>query len=297
MSEKFSSFERVIGTPDEDEKEQILDERKSAFDANKARELKEHEVQKTPEEIAVISLANEATNTIRRKFRLPDFNIPPENIAIIQREYWDWKKDGNSSFYPSEQLIATSYRGPTLTFARLMFHEMIHFKSFGSLKIMKGGRETTEDRVGLHTRIRGGKEYFRSLNEATIEELADRFIADLISQRGLLFREEIENLEQGVETEEDLEEYYDELRLVQPNFAYEEQRDILDRLIDKLYSQNKENFKSRDEIFDVFVKSMFSNNLLEVGKLIDRSFGKGTFRKIGKLETNPDKQYRFISDL
>jgi hypothetical protein len=42
---------------------------------------------------------------------------------------------------------------------------------------------------------------------------------------------------------------------------------------------------------------MFSKNLLAVGKLIDKTFGGGTFRKIGRLDSDPEKLLKFISSL
>jgi len=77
-------------------------------------------------------------------------------------------------------------------------------------------------------------------------------------------------------------------------FDYEEQRSIFNTLVDTLYERNKNDFKSRDEVFDMFVKAHFTGNIYELGKMIDRSFGKGTFRKIGELDKDTEEQEKFI---
>jgi hypothetical protein len=42
---------------------------------------------------------------------------------------------------------------------------------------------------------------------------------------------------------------------------------------------------------------MLGGNLLTIGKLIDRTFGKGTFRKIGESDSDPKKLREFIGSL
>lgn len=290
MQEKSSSFERVIGTKDSEKKRELLDTAKEVFEKKKVREIHEHELPKTPEDVAVINLANEATNTLRRKFGSTEFDIPPENVLIVKEEHWDWGEGGkNACFYPAEQFVATPYYGQNFTFARKMFHEMLHFKSFGSLKILEGGQEMVEDRRGLRIRTRKGKEYFSSLNEAITEELTKQFIIDLIKKKNPLFRTEIEALEK-----KDIEPEAIEEQMVS---GYGEQREILNLLVDKVFQRNREQFKDRQEVFDEFVKALFSSNLLSIGKLVDKTFGKGTFRKIGKLDRNSDIQLKFIQSL
>jgi len=72
---------------------------------------------------------------------------------------------------------------------------------------------------------------------------------------------------------------------------------MLNDLLDKLYQKNQDKFKDREQVFDVFAKSMLSGNLLPVGRLVDRTLGKGTFRKIGELDKDIQKQKEFIEKL
>lgn len=67
--------------------------------------------------------------------------------------------------------------------------------------------------------------------------------------------------------------------------------------IDTLYEHNKNNFNNREEILTMFVKNVFTGNMYELGKLVDKTFGKGTLRKIGKLDAHIEEQEKFIKSL
>ena len=42
---------------------------------------------------------------------------------------------------------------------------------------------------------------------------------------------------------------------------------------------------------------MFSGNLLTAGKIIEKTFGVGTFRRLGELGSDPEEQKEFIESL
>ncbi|KKS01474.1 MAG: hypothetical protein UU54_C0004G0022 [Candidatus Yanofskybacteria bacterium GW2011_GWA2_41_22] len=290
MPEKSSSFERVVGVPDKQRGAEILDDFKDNFEGKRLREIKEHEIPKTPEDIEVINLANEATNEIRRKYGFSNFDIPPENIVIVDEPHWGWGEGGDNAYFSSTgQIIATPYSGQNFNFARLMFHEMLHFKSFGSLRVSKDGKTMTEDRSGLQARMHKGKMYFKNLNEAVTETLTKNFITGLFRNKDQRFTKEVQELEQRGIAPENLGEGM--------IFGYGQQREALNALVDKIFEKNGDIFDSKEEVFGIFVKSIFNNNLLALGKLIDKTFGVGTFRKLGRLDSDQDKLTKFVSSL
>ncbi len=72
---------------------------------------------------------------------------------------------------------------------------------------------------------------------------------------------------------------------------YEQQREKLNELIDELYEQNKDKFGDREEVFDVFARAVMTGRLLPVARLIEKTFGKGSFREIGEDSgIGPDKE-------
>jgi hypothetical protein len=68
-------------------------------------------------------------------------------------------------------------------------------------------------------------------------------------------------------------------------------------LIDKILERNSEKFQDREEIFEIFAKGMMTGNILPVGRLIERTFGNGTLRRIGELDQDIQAQKEFVNSL
>ena len=84
---------------------------------------------------------------------------------------------------------------------------------------------------------------------------------------------------------------------VNKSFVYSKERRILKKLIHKLFDRNSDDFENEQQLFGLFASSMITGNILTLGKLIDSTFSKGTFRKIGELDSNIDEQEAFIDAL
>ncbi|MCK9379160.1 MAG: hypothetical protein M0P97_03385 [Candidatus Moranbacteria bacterium] len=60
-----------------------------------------------------------------------------------------------------------------------------------------------------------------------------------------------------------------------------DERKKLDSLVDMILSSSENEYTSRKEIVDVFMRANFSGKLLPLARLIEKSLGKGSFRSIG----------------
>lgn len=85
--------------------------------------------------------------------------------------------------------------------------------------------------------------------------------------------------------------------IITESFAYQQERKILNTLVDKIFERNPEKFQDREEVFEVFAKGMMNGNILPVGRLIEKTFGNGTLRRIGKLDQDMKAQENFINAL
>ena len=79
--------------------------------------------------------------------------------------------------------------------------------------------------------------------------------------------------------------------------TYKSERRILNTLIDKILEKNPDKFQDKEEVFEVFAKGMITGNILPVGRLVERTFGKGTLRKIGELDQDLRAQEEFVNSL
>lgn len=318
--EKFSSVERVVGKIPDDDKEEIIQKIGERFGNQSFRELEGKEREKTPEEIKIISLVNDATNEVRRMYGLEDFDVPPGNVHIIKENEWPKKQGG---LYRIELQGVLMKEDPVkMAFMVKTFHEMIHFKSYNSMQVTKEDDPNLDwHRLGLIIITRDGKHlYFRNLNEAVTEEISKRFASKLFNDP--LFSEEtrqtrdvMENNPQAVVsgTDDPLfddDTYYAEIigrssgfqneervSIGTSHFSYKKERMVLENLIDKIFERNPEKFNDRNEVFEIFAKGMMTGNILPVGRLMDNSFGRGTFRKIGEIDKDVNKLEEFVSRL
>lgn len=78
-------------------------------------------------------------------------------------------------------------------------------------------------------------------------------------------------------------EYYAGERFKEADqFHYVKERRFLKKLIGELYKRNKNDFSSEDEILALFIKGGFDGNIMPVSRLVEKTFGKGSFRKLGE---------------
>lgn len=326
--EKFSSFERVVGNIPEAEKEQILRDKGERFDDQVFESLRGKEKEKTLEELQIISLANEATNEARQRYGLENFDIPPENIHVVTEE--SWPREKSVAFYNSMfQGVVVREQPARIVFLKKIFHEMLHFKSYNALQVTSvENSELDEYRVGLTVHTRDGKRmYFVNLNEAVTEEMTKRFTTKLFDNP--LFAGEIKQTKDVItrypravtgsgEPLFDEDTFYAEVegkkswdeavgrlfgvqekskKITTEGFTYQSERKILNTLIDKILERNQDKFQDREEIFEVFAKGMMTGNILPVGRLIERTFGNGTLRRIGELDQDMQAQEKFVNFL
>lgn len=275
---------------------------------------------KTPEELEIIDIINKRTNRLRRRFGLLDLNVPPENVYLVKDTDWPEELDSDCYYNPAGQFIVvrepkiTELRDSKITFAKNLIHEMLHFKHLNSLKKLENSDSFSVYGFGLknYTRQDDLEPYFGNLNEAIVEELTIRVLQEL--RDNSLFKKEFEQTEEIIkllsnETDTDGRpllngnEFYiasdQENNLYSADFRRTRERVALGKLIEKIYQKNKNNnrFKNKEEIFDIFVKSIMTGKIINLGHLVDQTFGKETFKKIAEADNNLDKLEKLIEGL
>jgi len=323
--DRFSSFDRVVGDISDKEKNKIFRDKHESFNDQVFEDLEHKERKKTPEEIQIIALANKMTNEIRQKYGLGKFDIPLDNIHIINEDAWSTREDGVAFYQLMSQRIVLKEQSAKIVFVKKMIHEMLHFKSYSALQVTKGDHlKLKEYRSGLTMNTRDGKKnFFSNLNEAITEEITKKLVVKLFDH--LLFAQEIKETNNVIEkysravtasgeplfnkdtfyakTEygklknESSKTQHKTQRISSERFTFSKERKILNILINKLFEKNADKFQSTDEIFEIFAKGMLTGNILVIGKLIDRTFGSGILRQIGELGKDIDGQYKFVDSL
>lgn len=325
--EKFSSYERVVGKISEEDKEQVLKRKAEQFDDQIFEKLKGREREKTPDELKIIDLANSASDKVRKKYEMDDFRIPPINIHIFKENEWPQDRHDDAFYDSAVQAIAIREQPARIVLMRKIFHEMLHFKSYHALQaiIEENPKIIKEHRMGLTVNSRdGGKRYFTNLNEAVTEELTKKFISQaskdsFFSQETAKTRNIIDKYPRAKNDSDGLpfftkDTYYAETenkgtwresvgrlfgkqKLFSERFTYQNEREILNMLIEKIFERSRGKFTNKDDVFDVFAKGMITGNILPVGRIVDGIFGKGTLRNIGELDKDIKKQEEYVRSL
>ncbi len=314
-----TSVKRVVGTGlDSDAKSSIKGYFESRF-LNQQDLLKEvypgvSEVVKTAAELEIINLANVYTNDLLRGMELPELNIPNENIHLVDE---DADVESAARYYPKQQAIVARRQITNIGTANIIFHEMIHFKSYNAQQYIPQINQVIDYRVGLTSTSRKGPFTFLGiLNEAATEELAREFV--LRYKNNPLFKQELEDIERerkkmaghyqydGVpyaEKDDDVllipglyKREDGKFDIGYGGFGYDSERKSFNLLVKKLFYYNPEKFKTEKQVLNMFFKGMMTGRIYTLGKIIDETFGVGAFRAIG-VARNKEEFDKVIKDL
>jgi hypothetical protein len=314
--ERKSSIKKIVGG-DEETRGRLMNRMDEVFSNQELINFKDFncvEVKKNFDQMIAIDFVNEETNQLLESYGLPPFDLPRENVHVVDKII-DCNGDKHDGFNtPFRQAIVVTNTNSMLEFVMNVYHEAIHLKSYQALQLTPPNKVGAY-RSGLKMLSRDDKKiYFKNFDEAVNIELCKIFHSRLKDEFMIMFREEFAKIEKiKAETirmserknSQEVKESMDIKNVVNNSsatfhanlFPYQEERVALNDLINKLYQKNQEKFKDRREVFDLFAKAMLSGNVLELGKTIDRTFGAGTFRKIGELDAHIDKQKSFIRKL
>lgn len=325
---KESGVSRVVGFESGHESE-LLDYFKNRFESNFPDQGIEKE--KTPEEENMIVRMNDAMQEFLNRYAVEAIEIPSNNIHILDQakispeELLDIQKrfGTENGFYSARKqgvAILKEYKeGKKLSFLQTLAHEMLHLEGFYSYQksspeaadfsLRKGLAHVNVNirRSGFSIGTRNGERLlFNNLDEAVITELAIRFERVYFDQwpeleaelrardeyvRHVAERDRVpaeKMREEVARLKGDASSGYEGVR-----YSYPEARAKFNSLVDKLYEKNKSEYTSREQIFDLFVKATMTGKLLPVARLIEKTFGKGSFRMIG--ERSADKPNSDVS--
>lgn len=299
---KTSSIDRSVGNFSEPQRQALYVAYQKVFNGQNIARLNRASLSKTRDQLKIIAEANAATNALRRKYGLENFDVPPENIHIIKKEVWGAPSTPNVDifFTPLIQSIFLKDTPRNIRFAKKVFASMIRFKSYGAVQKLTDSGEITDYRMGLwmcprsRAKAVSGFAYFKELNDAIVETLAVRYIASQVGN--ILFKKELGETGELRKHAKDLgkrefldEDIYDIWNVKQNQFdiaslGNKAERAALKTITDDIFWKNCKNdrFPKKENVFDVFARAMFTGHLFELAHLMDGTFGKGTLRKIAR---------------
>lgn len=234
--------------------------------------IKNLELPKTERDLDIIRLATEAVKRFAQEFGRTDFNdLPIGHIHFLKeggvKEYTNGRfGTGSHSSVVGEVFVE---RLGDLETTITTFHELWHaLASYQTLQATTDNRLSWY-RSGFGIKSRDGKEqYFYRIDEGLTGLITKRFVEEVLV-RSPDFQEEIERrIEEGIEI--------DTTRVGEV--------ESLLHLADEVYKNNKQSFESRDEIVKLFFRGQVTGNILPAARLLEKTFYKGVFRRLGEMD-------------
>lgn len=324
--ERVSSVDKVIARTSEEKKEA---EEYFAENFSDQKTEKVKEIKKSEEQIKIIDFINNETNKLLESYGVEKFDVSSENIHILSKEDYrrffskpNGKRTGYGFYHPLAQtvVIDQSKIFPKTAFTHILFHELLHFKShqIASVAGDSDGKYDLQQR-GLGIFLNNGKDYFVNLDEAIIEELT------IMNQKNVInnhpdFRKESDVLNEYIEQKKkegksiNKNEIMSVRKIItyssdnkkeftkfkRRKAVYTREREIYNNLIDKIYAKNQDHFKDREEVFDIFAKSVFTGNIVgekSWGRLVEKTFGNGILKQLAEKDADLSELKEFVDKL
>lgn len=275
------AVERVVGTDlTPEQKLEGSDELTARAILREAKEkIFEHqpklpgEIEKTPEHMRMIQDTLDSLPSLVEWYGGRPLQLTAEQVHLIDEmklekesraEAEEMRKSRAAADYdPITQGIRVVIQpGMSKTeFMKVLAHESLHFNSFHSQTLRGGKLETRRTGLSITAKKRGLKE---GEGRPAMEELGDPIseaVTEMLTKRFM---------EKRLITQEVSEE---DIR--QGEYAYPMEQARMQMILSQVGVAEG---KSNEEVFDTFARGYFSGNLLEIARMVERTYGKGAFR-------------------
>lgn len=311
---------RIIGGASTEKKEQVKKEVEQALfshfeslPSEDREQFEKFEYPKSEKELALISFANEETSRLMQEAGIEPYDIPVDNFHIIPPELYKKAADdsGMAATFNTRQGIlfdAQHFRDNPVNFGVAALHESLHLKAHFSMEVQEEGDKVkkTPYREGvtvlaLQSYGHHGKyhEHFAGLHEGIVAETEKRLLGKLLDRPELaqekkwLISDEAKEMKKKLAEEKEIPE--DDIVWVGKKgkddwetVSYPRQRDVLNYVCAEIQKQFPEEYQSADDVYKTFLNAHFTGRLLNLARIVEKTFGEGSFRLLGNMDT--DKQ-------
>lgn len=309
---------RIVGGASDEKKDEVRNEmvgklfkQFESMSPEDRDRLAELEYPKSEKELALINFTNIETSKLMEEAGIESYDIPSENYHIIPPELFNKisRPTANATTSYVEQGIvfnAKDFRNNPVFFGSVALHEALHLKAHLTMQVEEkdGGVKRTPYRKGvsvsaLQRHGHHGKyhEHFAGLHEAIVAETQKRYTGKLLDLPELKKEKEWLTSDAAAEARKKLAEKKeipedeiiwigerdkDDYRL----HAYLAQREVLNYVYSEIQKEFPDQFKNIDDIHRVFLKAHFTGQLLPIARLVEKTFGEGSFRLLGNMDTD-----------
>lgn len=309
---------RIVGKASSEKKEEARKEIEEALFSHfrsltpEEQELMEKlEYPKSEKEIAIINFANQLTSQLMKEAGRDPYDIPLENFHLLPPELYEKMTGrgttGTASLKRQGILLNAGHcRGNPLLFASTVFHELLHLKAHFSLEVEEENQEVKKSSYREGVRVMASQraillgrphQHFAGLEEAIVSEAEKKFLEkflelpELKKEKEWLDSQEAKELKRKISEKEKIPQ--EEIVWVFKegdwvSFSYFSQREVLKYVCTEIQKEFPERFSSPEEVFKIFLNANFTGRLLELARLVEKTFGKGSFRVLSNMSTDKE---------
>lgn len=304
---------RIVGGASDETVDKVLTDIDDAFSKNEGPLAKkprkfaiEHGIEKTPEIIEIIRYANEYTNKLLLQHGIEPYDIPDDNIYALKPEDYSILSDNNGAFALtlSQMIVINANNSLTKTSATTrLIHEMLHLKGHKTIQIennehIMSGRTISNYRIGVVVEssqsAKGFHEHFKGLNESIVATLEVRAIPYTLQQPGYEkdkaefdspeaqnYLELLKNAGTRIDDINSIRKIGDRWSVT--HASYPRHREVFDFIVEKIFEDNADTYENTEDVYKLFFDAHFSGKLLTIARLVEHSFGEGSFRTLGNM--------------
>jgi hypothetical protein len=275
-----AQIDRAVGVPIEhrtiENEKKLYDFLSEKVSLSGADPIPYLEVEKSEVELLIIEIVEESVYATMSVYgRKIDVPIDLRKVHVLNEggteEYTDRFVGG--AFAPNYNSVLVDRDNSKVNFAMRLFHEFFHLKSYSAQQLIRQGTGKFKSefyRDGFSVVSRDGeKVFFTDLNEAVTELMTIRFYEEVIKKHPI-FQDEFQDGKEPFHR------------------AREVEIEKFEELVDDLWIKNKDKYKNRLDIENIFIDAAVNGNLLPVGRIVERTYGKGSFRKIGEISIHDE---------
>jgi hypothetical protein len=306
---------RIVGRVSAEKKEQVKKEIEQALFSHfeslspqEQEQFEKFEYPKSEKELALIQFANEETSRLMQEAGIEPYDIPAENFHIIPPELY--KKivgdQGIAMAFSTRQGIifdAQHFRDNPVNFGIIALHESLHLKAHFSMEVQEDGDEVNKtpyrEGVTVHALQRHSyhwkyHHHFVGLHEGIVAETQKRLLGKLLDRPELakekewLTSDEAKEMRKKLAEEKEIPE--DDIVWVGKKgkddwkaVSYLQQRNVLNYICAEIQKQFPEQYQSADDVYKAFLNTHFTGRLLLIARIVEKTFGEGSFRILGNM--------------
>jgi hypothetical protein len=233
--------------------------------------IAELELDKTSEDIAIIQLAEKAVKEFATALGREEFvDLPIGNIHFlkeggVEKFTGGLSQNGSHATVLGHVLIE---KRTDVEMAITTFHELWHaLASYNAIQVTTGGKLDWY-RAGFSAKSRDAQhDWFYHLDEALVGIMTKRFVEEVLINdprfKGMI--EEMGKKNEHIDTTRE-----------------REANDMLE-YVEYIYEKNKDRFSSPDDVLQLFLRGQVTGNIMPAARIVEKTFGKGAFRELGKF--------------